>query len=71
MVSDNSRHVIAFGANTIRYIASRSLLIRFSSSESLTDWTPTATNSAGDLRIGTGSTFVTAIETKREIVCFY
>ena len=46
------------------------LLIRFSSSESLTDWAPTPTNSAGDLRIGSGSTFVTAIETKREIVIF-
>ena len=70
MVSDNSRHIIAFGANTLGTAVQDPLLIRFSSSESLTDWTPTATNSAGDLRIGTGSKFVTAIETKREIVVF-
>lgn len=70
MVSDNSRHVIAFGTNTIGTSTQDPLLIRFSSSESLTDWTPLATNSAGDLRIGTGSTFVTALETKREIVVF-
>ena len=70
MVSDNSRHVIVFGANTIGTAVQDPLLIRFSSSESLTDWTPSATNSAGDLRIGTGSKFITAIETKREIVVF-
>ena len=70
MVSDNSRHVIAFGTNTIDTAVQDPLLIRFSSSESLTDWAPTPTNSAGDLRIGSGSTFVTAIETKREIVIF-
>ena len=70
MVSDNSRHVIAFGTNTIGTAVQDPLLIRFSSSESLTDWSPVPTNSAGDLRIGSGSTFVTAIETKREIVIF-
>ena len=70
MVSDNSRHIIAFGADTLGTTTQDPLLIRFSSSESLTDWTPTATNSAGDLRIGTGSKFVTAVETKREIVVF-
>ena len=70
MVSDNSRHVICFGANTIGTAVQDPLLIRFSSSESLIDWTPTATNTAGDLRIGSGSKFVTALETKREIMVF-
>ena len=70
MVSDNSRHVICFGANTIGTAVQDPLLIRFSSSESLTDWTPTATNTAGDLRIGSGSKFVTSLETKREIMVF-
>ena len=70
MVSDNSRHIIVFGTNTIGTTVQDPLLIRFSSSESLTDWSPVPTNSAGDLRIGSGSTFVTAIETKREIVVF-
>ena len=70
MVSDNSRHIIAFGTNTIGTAVQDPLLIRFSSSESLTDWSPVPTNSAGDLRIGSGSTFMAAIETKREIVIF-
>jgi hypothetical protein len=68
MVSDNSRHVIAFGTNTINTTTQDSLLIRFSDQESFLDWTPQATNSAGDLRIGSGSNFVRAIETKREIL---
>ncbi|HAW76591.1 MAG TPA: hypothetical protein DCW74_12760, partial [Alteromonas australica] len=70
MVSDIDRHVIAFGADTINTGEQDPLLIRFSSQETATDWTPTATNTAGDLRIGSGSEFVRAIETKREIVIF-
>ena len=70
MVSDVDRHVIAFGADTINTGEQDPLLIRFSSQETATDWTPTATNTAGDLRIGTGSEFVRAIETKREIIVF-
>ena len=70
MVSDVDRHVIAFGANTINTGEQDPLLIRFSSQESATDWTPKATNTAGDLRIGAGSEFVRAVETKREIIVF-
>ena len=70
MVSDVDRHVIAFGADTINTGEQDPLLIRFSSQETATDWTPRATNTAGDLRIGTGSEFVRAIETKREIIVF-
>ena len=70
MVSDVDRHVIAFGADTINTGEQDPLLIRFSSQETATDWSPTATNTAGDLRIGSGSEFVRAIETKREIVIF-
>ena len=70
MLSDVDRHVIAFGADTINTGEQDPLLIRFSSQETATDWAPTATNTAGDLRIGSGSEFVRAIETKREIIVF-
>ena len=70
MVSDVDRHVIAFGTNPVANAVQDPLLIRFSDQESLTDWNPKATNTAGDLRIGSGSEFVRAIETKREIVIF-
>ncbi len=76
MVSDRDRHVLAFGSDSVGASSSASqgngtqdpLLIRFSSQESPSDWYPTATNTAGDLRLGSGSTFVKAIETKREIL---
>ena len=48
LVSDVDRHVIAFGANILGTSTQDPLLIRFGSQESLTDFTPTATNSAGD-----------------------
>jgi len=46
------------------------LLIRFSSQENPVDWFPTATNTAGDLRLGGGSTFVQAVETKQQLLVF-
>jgi len=70
LVSDRDRHVIAFGANQGGSTAQDPLLIRFSSQEDPGDWTPTATNTAGDLRLGNGSTIVKAVETKREILVF-
>jgi hypothetical protein len=74
MVSDNDRHVIAFGANN--YLNSSNtletaqdpLLIKFSDQEDYTVWTPIATNTAGDLRLGSGTRIIRAVETKREIL---
>jgi len=68
LVSDTDRHVLAFGTNAQGASAQDDLLIRFSDQESAVDWTATATNTAGDLRLGVGSTFVKAIQTKREIL---
>ena len=70
LVSDQDRHVIAFGTNTLGTTVQDPLLIRFSSQESLLDWTPTATNTAGDLRLGGGSEFIQAVETKQAILVF-
>jgi len=68
MVSDRDRHVIAFGANMGGSTSQDALLIRFSNQEDYTTWTSTATNTAGDLRLGTGSRIIRALETKREIL---
>jgi len=70
LVSDLDRHVIVFGANAIGTSTQDPLLIRFGSQESLTDFTPTATNTAGDLRLSSGSTFVQAVETKQQTLVF-
>lgn len=76
LVSDADRHVIAFGCDGLGANSSDPqgdgtqdpLLIRFSSQENAADWWPTSTNTAGDLILGSGSTFVQAVETKREIL---
>ena len=76
LVSDQDRHVIAFGCDGLGANSSATqgngtqdpLLIRFSSQENPIDWFPSSTNTAGDLRLGAGSTFVQAVETKREIL---
>jgi hypothetical protein len=70
LVSDIDRHIIVFGTNALGSTDQDPLLIRFGSQESLTDFTPTATNTAGDLRLGSGSTFVQAVETKQQILVF-
>ena len=68
LVSDRDRHVIAIGTNAIGSTTLDPLLIRFSSQEDPFDWNPTATNTAGDLRVGNGSEIVQAVETRREIL---
>ena len=70
MVSDRDRHVIAFGANPLGSSTQDPLLIRFSNQESLVDWTPTITNTSGDLRVGVGSKIVCAIETRQQTLVF-
>jgi hypothetical protein len=75
LVSDQDRHVLAFGCDGLGGASDTQgdgvqdpLLIRFSSQEDPVTWYPLTTNTAGDLRLGSGSTFVQAVETKREIL---
>ena len=76
LVSDQDRHVIAFGCDGLNSSSSANqgngtqdpLLIRFSDQENPLIWYPAATNTAGDLTLGAGSTFMQAVETKREIL---
>lgn len=68
LVSEVDRHVLAFGCNAVGSADQDPLLIRWSSQESATDWTPTATNTAGDLRLSQGSEIMTAVRTSRQIL---
>jgi len=68
MVSDTDRHVIAFGCNPIGSSAIDPLFVRFSDQENAADWTPTATNTAGGVRINSGSIIVGALQTRQEIL---
>ncbi len=70
IVSQRDRHVLALGAYDDIASQIDPLLIRWSSSEDLGDWTATSTNSSGDLRIYTGSKIVTAVQGRLETVIF-
>ena len=71
LVSDRDRHVIAFGCDTEANPGVQDpLAIRFSNQESLTDWETRSDNTAGELRLGSGSEIVTALETRQQILVF-
>ena len=67
LVSED-QHVIAFGCNPIGSSAIDPLFVRFSDQESAADWTPTATNTAGGVRINSGSQIIGAVKARQEIL---
>ena len=68
VVSDTDRHVIALGCNPLGSTLQDLLLVRWSDQESSVDWTPTATNTSGSLRLSSGSEIVAAVETRQQIL---
>jgi hypothetical protein len=70
LVSDASRFVLCFGTNDIGSTSVNPLLIRWSDQESVTEWAPAITNQAGSITLSHGSTIITAIQSKQEIVVF-
>ena len=72
IVSDIDRHVIVLGADPIigsaRSGAIDPLLIAFSDQESITNWEPTSTNTAGSLRLSSGSQIVGGLRSRQEIL---
>jgi len=71
IVSDRDRHVIAFGCDPQDNIGTQDpLLIRFSDQENVLTWEALPTNTAGDLRVGSGSKIVAAVETRQQVLVF-
>lgn len=73
MVSQQDKHLIAFGA--VPYGSTNAndfdpLLIRWADQDTPGNWTPGVTTSAGDLRISRGSRIVRAIPSRQEILVF-
>ena len=70
LVSTDTRHVMIFGTETS--IGSTStqddLFFRFFDRENATDYTPTATNEAGSLRISDGSRIMGAVKSSGQIL---
>jgi hypothetical protein len=69
-VSDVSRFVFAFGTNDYGSTTQNPMLIRWSDQESVTNWTPAATNQAGSVQLSHGSEIITCVQTRQEIVVF-
>ena len=67
-VADVSRFVFAFGCNDYSSTVQDPMLIRWSDQESVTNWTPSATNQAGSIRLSHGSEIITCVQTRQEIV---
>jgi hypothetical protein len=71
LVSQQDRHLIAFGAvpfGSTSIADFDPLLIRWADQDTPGDWTPTQTNTAGDLRVSRGSRIVRALPTRQEIL---
>jgi len=67
-VSDASRFVFAFGCNALGSATQNPMLIRWSDQESFTEWTPSATNQAGDLQLSHGSRIVSVAQSRQELL---
>lgn len=68
LVSDISQFVFCFGANTIGSAVQDPLLIRWSDQANAAQWTPGATNQAGDIKLSKGSQIVTALQSRQEVL---
>jgi hypothetical protein len=70
MVSQNDKHLLAFGCQPYAGAADAydPLLIRWASQDQPNEWEPRPTNSAGFLRVSRGSAIVRAIATRQETI---
>jgi len=68
LVSDVSRFVMCFGTNDYGSSDIDPMLIRWSDQEDAANWTPSATNQAGSIRLSHGSKIVTIQQTRQEIL---
>jgi len=72
LISDSSRFTFAFGCNDPTGVyattAQDPLQIRWSDQNTLVTWIPSITNQAGGIRLSHGSTIVTAIQARQEIL---
>lgn len=70
LVSDALRYLMVFGCNDIDSTIADPMLIRWCDQESLTDWRPSATNTAGSIRLSAGSQIITVQQQRQEILAW-
>jgi hypothetical protein len=70
LMSTQERIMIAFGTNPIGSSVQDPLLVRWCDRENVVDWNPSASDTAGELRVSSGNYIVTAKKLKQEILIF-
>jgi len=68
LVSDINRFVFCFGTNEIFSPTINPMLVRWSDQEDATNWSPAATNQAGDLILSNGTQIVAAKQSRQEVL---
>jgi hypothetical protein len=72
LVSDSSRFTFAFGCNDPTGVYATTvqdpMQIRWSDQNTIATWLPSITNQAGGIRLSHGSSIVTALQTRQEIL---
>tara|TARA_R110000824_G_scaffold60227_1_gene161205 strand:+ start:103 stop:2220 length:2118 start_codon:yes stop_codon:yes gene_type:complete len=67
IISFPDRHVVALGADPVNSLGNIDpMLVRWSTQEDFTIWTPTATNTAGDQRLEVGTKIIGGVSSKDE-----
>lgn len=68
LVSDINRFVFCFGANPLGSPTLDPMLVRWSDQENAVNWTPSATNQAGSLRLSRGTKIISAKQSRQEVL---
>ena len=68
LVSDINRFVFCFGTNDLGTSTVDPMLVRWSDQEDAVNWTPSATNQAGSLRLSKGTEIVAARQARQEVL---
>lgn len=68
LFEQSARILIVFGTNSYGDTVYNPLLVRWSDVESVVEWAPAITNQAGEYVLPSGSSIVTAVHTRQEIV---
>ena len=68
IVSEKDKHLIALGCTPYGGSAIDFMQIRWSDQANAADWTPTTANSAGDVRLSSGSIIIAGLKTRQEII---
>ena len=67
-ISDINRFVFCMGVNALGSSTLDPMLVRWSDQEDAGNWTPSATNQAGSLRLSQGAEVITAVQGRQEVL---